>query len=339
MRRIIHVSVLLLLFLYLISCKRNPYRIDISSVDLNIEILRFEEELFPINPDEIMERIPGLKEKYGSFLQLFSFVIDAGDINDPLFAEYLVEFCTDRQNNEVYNSVTEKFSDISNIEDELGKAFRHYVWYFPGKTIPSVFTCITGFNSSIITGDSVLAIGLDRYLGADSEYYPLLQIYKYVAAKMTPEHIVPDCIYGWGVSEWDYDEMNYASENVINRMIHEGKIRYFMKCMMPELRDEMLFGFTADQMKFCRNNEAQMWQYLMTHDLLFRTDHLTIRKLTGEAPFTSYFTSESPGKAAVWTGFRIIESYMQKNPGTGLEEMMNDVDVQTFLEKARYNPQ
>lgn len=339
MRRIIHASILLLLFLHLISCKRNPYRIDISSVDLNIEILRFEEELFSINPDEIMERIPDLKEKYGSFLQLFSFVINAGDINDPLFAEYLVEFCTDRQNNEVYNSVMEKFSDISNIENELGRAFRHYVRYFPDKTVPSVFTCITGFNSSIITGDKVLAIGLDRYLGADCEYYPLLQIYKYVAARMTPEHIVPDCMYGWGVSEWDYDEMNYATETVITRMIHEGKIRYFMRCMMPELPDEMIFGFTTDQMKFCRNNEALMWQYLMTHDLLFRTDHLTIRKLTGEAPFTSYFTNESPGRAAVWTGFRIIESYMQRNPGTSLEEMMNDVDVQTLLEKARYNPQ
>jgi len=339
MRRIIRVSVLLLLFLHLISCKRNPYRIDVSSVDLNIEILRFEEELFPISPDEITDRVPCLKEKYGSFLQLFSYVINAGDINDPLFAEYLVEFCTDRQNNEVYDSVTEKFSDISNIEEELGNAFRHYVWYFPGKAVPSVFTCITGFNSSIITGDSVLAIGLDRYLGADCEYYPLLQIYKYVAAKMTPEYIVPDCMYGWGVSEWDFDEMNYAGENVITRMIHEGKIRYFMRCMMPELPDEMIFGFTADQMKFCRNNEALMWQYLMTHDLLFRTDYLTIRKLTGEAPFTSYFTNESPGRAAVWTGFRIIESYMQKNPGRALEEMMNDVDVQTLLEKARYNPQ
>ena len=59
----------------------------------------------------------------------------------------------------------------------------------------SVFTCITGFNNSIITGDSVLGISLDRYLGADCEYYPRLDIYKYIAARMTPENIVPDCMY------------------------------------------------------------------------------------------------------------------------------------------------
>ena len=40
---------------------------------------------------------------------------------------------------------------------------------------PEIFTCITGFNNSIITGDSVLGISLDRYLGADCEYYPGLE--------------------------------------------------------------------------------------------------------------------------------------------------------------------
>ncbi len=339
MRQIIQIVVILLVIVQGTSCKRNPYKIDISSVNLVFEISRLEKDLFSISPDEIRESIPLLKEKYGSFLQLFSYVINAGDINDPLFAEYLVEFCTDRQNNEVYDATMKVFSDISTVEEELRNAFRHYLWYFPDSQVPSVFTCITGFNSSIIAGDSVLAIGLDRYLGADSEYYPLLQIYKYVAAKMTPEYIAPDCLYGWGASEWDFDEMKYSSDNVITRMIHEGKIRYFMRCMMPELPDGKLFGFSPDQLKFCRNNEGEMWRYLMTNDLLFRTDHLTIRKLTGEAPFTSYFTNESPGKAAVWTGFRIIESYMKKNPGVTLEGLMNDTDVQAMLEKARYNPQ
>ena len=86
--------------------------------------------------------------------------------------------------------------------------------------------------------------------------------------------------------------------------------------------DEIIFGFTADQMKFCKNNEPHMWQYLVEKDLLFNTDQLTIRKLTGEAPFTGYFTKESPGRAAVWLGFRIVESYMMKNPGVKLEDLM-----------------
>lgn len=231
------------------------------------------------------------------------------------------------------------YPDVSDLETMLSDAFRHYLYYFPDRNIPAIYTCISGFNSSIIAGDSVLGISLDKYLGADCKYYPMLEIYSYMAARMTPGYIVPDCMYAWAASDWDFEYMEYPAENVLTRIIHEGKLRYFMKCMLPDTPDEIIFGYTSDQMKFCRNNEAQMWQYLIEHDLLFKTDMLTVRKLVGNAPFTSYFTNESPGRAAVWIGFRVVESYMAKNSGVSLRELMDNKDVQLIVEKARYNPQ
>ncbi len=194
-----------------------------------------------MSPDEITGRVPGLKAKYDGFLQLFSYVINTGDINDPSFGDFLVRFCTDRQNNDVYGLTMKLFPDTDDIKKGLEDAFRHYLYYFPDKKVPSVYTCITGFNKSIITGDSVLGIGLDRYLGADCEYYRQLEIYSYIAARMTPEYIVPDCMYGWGASEWDFGSVNYPADNVLSEMIHEGKLRYFEKCMLPETPDEYYF--------------------------------------------------------------------------------------------------
>ena len=336
---IIKTIILLLVISGLLSCKKNHYKVNISSIRVNLEVKRLEKDLFTLNPGEIAGYVPFLKEKYKGFLQLFSYVINSGDINDSSFSDFLTRFCTDRQNNEVYTFTMRIFPDIVDIEENLEKAFRHYSYYFPEKDIPAVFTCITGFNNSIITGDSVLGIGLDRYLGADCEYYPGLQIYNYLAARMTSAYIVPDCMYGWGSSEWEFTSMKYQTDNVMAEMIHEGKLKYFEKCMLPEVSDEMIFGFTPEQLNFCRNNEGRMWQYLVENDLLFRTEKFTIRKLTGEAPFTSYFTNESPGRAAVWTGFRIIESFMGKNPRITLKELMNNSDIQGILEQAKYNPQ
>jgi hypothetical protein len=185
---------------------------------------------------------------------------------------------------------------------------------------------------------SELGIGIDRYLGADCEYYPRLGIYKYLSDRMTPANIIPDCMYGWAVSEWDYKLTGYETDNVLASMIHEGKLKYYQKCMLPDVPDDILFGFTSDKMKFCINNEDQMWQYLLEHDLLFLTDQLIIRKLTGEAPFTTYFTNESPGRASVWIGFRIVESYMIKNPDVTLGGLMKETDLQSILGKARYSP-
>jgi hypothetical protein len=320
------------------SCRKNHYKVNSSDIKVNIKIKRLEQDLFKLNPEEIISSVPALKLKYKSFLQLFSYVINTGDINESSFGDFLVRYCTDKQNNEVYNLVSKKFPDVKSIENDLNNAFRNYIYYFPERKAPGVFTCITGFNNSIIAGDSVLGISLDRYLGADCEYYPMLEIYKYIAARMTPENIVPDCIYGWGSSDWVLDSMNYSSDNVLTEIIHYGKLKYFEKCMLPELRDDLLFGFNADQMMFCGNNENQMWTYLVEHDLLFSTDQFTIRKITGEAPFTSFFTSESPGRAGIWIGFRIVESYMIKNPGVSLKDLMNDINIQGILEKAKYNP-
>jgi len=82
-----------------------------------------------------------------------------------------------------------------------------------------------------------------------------------------------------------------------------------------------------------------MWQYLIENDLIFKTDQFTIRKLIGEAPFTSYFSNESPGRAAVWLGFRIIESYMSGNrKENDLGSLMDNVNIQEILEKAKYDP-
>lgn len=329
--------IVLILFSVFLSCKRNPYRVNISSISVDIKIERLEKDLFSIDPSGIETSIPYLKEKYGEFLQLFSYVTHLGDMDDTLFAESLTQFCTDKLNYEVYQTVMERYPDIESIEEDLENAFRHYKYYFPGKKVPALYTCITGFNNSLIVDDTIIGISLDRYLGSDCEYYPRLQIYNYIAARMNSWNIVPDCIYGWSSSEWDYSSMGYAADNVMTRIIHEGKLKYFTKCMMPSVNDTVLFGFSTGQMKFCRNNEMQMWYYIMENDLLFSTDQFTIRKLTGEAPFTTYFTNESPGKAAVWIGFRIIESYMKRNT-VFLGEMMDNTDIQGILESAKYDP-
>jgi hypothetical protein len=339
MRKVFILCFLPLIVLMAGSCKRNQYKINVSDVKVKLSVQRLEKDLFTLNPEEIPSHMVSLGQKYGAFLQIFSYVINTGDINDPSFSDFLVRFATDRQNNEVFDSTLKVFPDVSFIENGLQDAFSHYRFYFPDKPVPAVYTCISGFNNSIITGDSILGISLERYLGAHSTFYPQLNIYKYISDRMTPGNIVPDCMYGWAASEWDFASLKYPADNVLAEMIHYGKLKYFEKCMLPETNDEIIFGFTPPQLKFCRNNEEQMWQYLIEKDLLFNTEQFTIRKLTGEAPFTSFFSNESPGKAAVWIGFRIIESYMQKNRNVSLSDLMNNTDIQLILEKAKYNPQ
>jgi hypothetical protein len=336
--RILFLQVLIVVFISSVSCRRNHFNVDTSSIKTAINIKRLEMDLFTLNPSEIKEKVPFFEKKYDGFLRFFGYVINIGEPADSSWSDGFVKFCTDKLNNEVYAATMKVFPDIKNLEEELTGAFRHYRYYFPEKKIPGVFTCITGFNNSIIIGDSILGIGLDKYLGSDNKYYPELQIYKYQTLKMNPYNIVPDCMYAWAWREWNYKEIGYPADNVLAEMIHEGKLLYFVRSMLPDHENNLIFGFTAGQMKFCTDNENQIWQYLIEHNLLFSSDQLTRRKLTGDAPYTSFFSKESPGRAAVWTGFRIIESFMMNNKDTSLEDLMKNTDTQGILEKARYNP-
>jgi hypothetical protein len=336
--RTFHSILISFAILFIVSCKNDQYKVNTHGINPEIKIKRLEKDIFSLDPANIRNKVPDLKKEYDGFLQLFSYVINTGDINDPGWPEYLAAFCTDKTNNEVWSKTIKVFPDVITIEAGLKEAMKRYLYYFPEREAPLFYTCITRFNNSIIVGDSVLGIGLDMYLGADCAYYPELGFYDYQSARMTPAHILPDCMYAWASTEWNFQNMGYKSDNTLSEMIHEGKLMYFVKCMLPETEANLLFGFSTDQMKFCLNNEGLMWQYLIEHDLLFDTDQFTIRKLTGEAPFTSYFTNQSPGKAGVWLGFRIVESYMAKNPGNKLVDLMNNTDFQKILEDSKYGP-
>ena len=331
---------LIILSLLVLSagCRQNNYRVKIDNTERVVDIVRVERELFDGDPAGLGGRLSELKRGHQACMSLLGYVLNAGEITGSNWDSIITNFVTDREIVEVYRNVIMAYPDIDMLEDDLNRAWLHWRYYFPDYEVPSVYTCITGFNNSIIVGDSVIGIGLDRYLGADSKYYPMLGIYKYMAARMKPENIVTDCMYGWASATWEPESIARGEASLLENMIYYGKLFYFTKCMVPAGQDSTLFGFTGLQMKFCNNNEQQMWEYIIEHDLLFSTDPMTITKLTGEAPFTAWFTSESPGRAASWIGFRIVESYMKRNPSTSLEQLMDYNDAQQILELSKYSP-
>jgi hypothetical protein len=108
--------------------------------------------------------------------------------------------------------------------------------------------------------------------------------------------------------------------------------------MLPEQPDSLIMGFTAEQMGFCLNNESRMWEYLVEEKVLFNTDRMTIQKFTGNGPFTGDFTRESPARAAVWLGWRMVEDYMRHNNRITLRDLMYENDYQKILTLSKYNP-
>ncbi len=323
--------------LILISCGKGGNNIDISNIDVDIEIKRFEKDLFEIDPSRIEENIMQLERKYGRFFQIFNYrIINIGNSQNQEYPELLRLFVTDYINYKLYERVMEVFPDLSELEKGFEQCFKRYKYYFRASPVPEIITYISGFNQSAVSDENILAVGLDKYLGRNEEFYKELGgLYDYLLLNMHRDKILSDCMRLWAITEFEFKD---SVNNLISNMIYEGKIMYFVDAMLPYQPDTLIWGFTDVQMRFCRNNEKQMWTYIIENKLVFNTDKFRISQFIREGPFTKDFSRESPGRAAVWLGYNIVSAYMDKNKNLNLRNLMYESDYMKILNQSGYNP-
>ena len=195
-------------------------------------------------------------------------------------------------------------------------------------------TYISAFNYNVVTTDSVLGIGLDMYLGGDCEFYPSLEIPQYQYKKYSKQYLVNDCIKGWFQSEYDVD---LVKKELLSQMIYYGKLLYFTDAMAPEMNDTIKIGYSAEQLKWSKENESQMWAYFLEQKLLYNTSELQYMKFISDGNTTQGFPKGSPAKTAQYIGWQIVRSYMKKND-VSLQQLLDEKDAQKILNESGYKP-
>lgn len=318
------------------GCKSNPLDVDISGIDINMKLERFDRDLFGMKQDTMDQAIDVLYREYGDFFDVFNVhVISIGPASSRSYSSYLSMFINDPTNREVYEYTNKIFASTTEIEAELTSGFRHYLYHYPDSTVPRVVAYVSRFNEGLFTVGSFVGVGLDQYLGSDCEYYQQMGTPRYLARKKLPDRVAVDAMYAWATQLYPFND---SLDNVLSRMIYHGQLAWFVGAMYPELDEQFNMGFTDDQMTWCRNNEKQMWTYLVEEKLLFSSDPMNIRKLVEDAPYTQFYTNESPGRAAVWQGLQIVRAYAARNPKFSVNQIMSQRNYQELLRLSRYNP-
>ena len=329
-------AAVLLLSVY--SCKRNPLKVNISNIDTNIEVVRFDNELFAADTSDLKSSLAALSNKYPEFFNLYTYkIIRIGGIGDEGFFDLMKTFLTDTMIQNVNRLVQNEFSDFEKVHKELTTAFKYYQYHFPDKELPVIYFYVSGFNQSIVTADKIIGVSLDKYLGRDCSYYKMLSSTpQYKSMNMYPKKIPSDVAYAWAVTEFEYTN---KATTLLDNMIHQGKLLYFVDALLPEEKDSVKIGYTSNQIEWCKNNEAQMWSKLIEQKMLFSNKRMDIIRYTNPGPTTSGFPLESPGRTGVWIGWQIVRKYMQKFPETTLDKLMRNTDYQKILNESEYFPE
>lgn len=319
---------------FLFACGPRPPKVDHIVADFNL--VPFYEDLFSIHPDSFENEKDRLINEYGSYLEAYSMrVIKSGSPYDDEFASRIGMFLSYEPNQEVLDTCKKVFGDLSGLSKELDLSFRYYRYYFPQAEIPDVYMHISGFNQSIVVDSTWVSVSVEKYLGSDCVFYDRLSIPVYLRQKMTPQKVVPDIMKALSMTHFLYND---SVGDLLSQMVYHGMIQYFMKQVLPYHSDEILLDYNKTELNWCRHYEKMMWSSIIERKQLFSTERLMIQKYIGEGPFSYYFGQESPGRTGIYLGYRIVQSFMKRNPEVTLADLMEMRDYHWLLSKAGYRP-
>ena len=327
MKRILFFLIFIFV-LYLLFRKEN-----IDQIELNFN--RFEQVIFSINSENANDKLQVLEEDFDTFNEVFeAHIIQRRSVSDTAYVQEIFKFINHPDMREAYDSVALMYDDFSDVQQELTSGFSHFHYFFPSHPIPDITTFFGGFNYGVITYDDNIAIGLENFLGKNSEFYDLLKDPKYLRFQKQRRFISSNVMEAWLNEHFQY---TLVSRDFLSQMLYKGKVMYCIDKMFPDISLENKFRFTKEQMQWVIYNEANIWAYFMDNELLFSLYEQEFRTFLNYAPFAKGMPNEAPARVGYFIGYKIIVDLM-KNSDMSFESMMNMRDGREILNLSKYKP-
>jgi gliding motility-associated lipoprotein GldB len=306
------------LFLALFACDKKPEAEKaVAKIPMDIKVVRFDKLFFETPPQDL----PKLKRQFPYFFPGSDDKVWTDKMQDPQWRA-------------LYAEVERKFPDFGVEKTQAEDLFRHVKYYFPKTRTPKIVTLIgeMDYHNKVIDADSLMLVSLELYLGANHKFYDYP---KYLKQNFEPAQMMPDMAEAVAKSH-----VPPASDaTLLAGMVYYGKILYLKDLFLPETSDAQKIGYLPEQLKWCEENEADMWRYFIDGKLLYDTDSRLPGRFLTESPFSKFYLeidNESPGRVGQWIGWQIVRSFMQHND-VALQKMLM-MDARQIFEQSHYKP-
>ncbi|TVQ10298.1 MAG: hypothetical protein EA361_14205 [Bacteroidetes bacterium] len=287
--------------------------------------------LFGLDPANLSEQIEPHIDEFYLFL--------GDEINTPAGQQQLYDYVTNPFSREVYDDLLNVWPNVNSLEEQLNLAFRYFHYHFPEVHIPEVYTYLSGidFEYPVFYQDDVMVIALDMFLGKNYVNYDRVGIPAFKRVRFTPEAAGVEVMRE--VGQTLLHQSSFVPETLLDFMIFEGKLLYFLDCMFPKHPDSLKIYYTSQHIQWAETNEGQSWTFMLNNELLYNTDRQLIQKMTGDTPFTAPFSANSSPRMGVYNGWQIVREYMRRNQDVSLSELFYERnDSRQILQGARYRP-
>ena len=317
------------IFLFFLSCGRSELDVELTETTPEINFLHYDKELFETPVNEIPVIIDSLALKYPVFI--------SGNYNNASQISQLGAYIKNPLNQKLYQEAEAKLGGLANAETIIQEGFGYFNYYFPQKKLPNVYFYISGLNyeEPIIIADSVnIIVGKDLFLGSDYLIYDQYQIPKFVSQNFDIRFLPYQLFRKYSYSLF---KENLTDKSLLEVMVALGKTEFLINAMFPQSKVQDRFAFNQNQIEWMENRERSFWKYLAEENYLFNTDFHEYKKFIEDRPFISSLERDSPGRAGIYIGYKIVREYM-RNTNTTLAELMNNKDYMMIYKLSKYNP-
>lgn len=336
------LCILLIICIGLVGCKKNASvnvtKPKLTEEQLNyaknveIKILRYEQDLFNIDQKNIAAEFAAMYGKYPDN------IIARGAWKNEEMLQSIKEFINDPVINEIYKDTEAQYADMSWFQQEITPAMTLYLTHFPDEKVPDFCTLVSGIDfqmPQVFGYDNTIFICLDMYLGKDYKHYAQAGMPKYIAARCDKKYMATDC-FSKALVYRNLPDKTLVT--LLDNMVDAGKRMLFTQTMFPTTKPEDILEYTPEQYKWATSHEAAAWHHLVEKNMVYNNNENVIRQMMDETPFTRDFGNDSPGRMGVFIGFQIVQSYMKTHPGTTLQSLMLMTDSQKLLKESGYKP-
>lgn len=316
----------ILVAVLLVSC--NDKKKD-SLTETTLKINRFESLIFGTPIAELQQTL--IDNQYD-----YRFLFNT-DIADPAYFEEIKYFASDTIMQQVYSVVVATYPNLSWLEQELTIAMARANELMPNNQPKNFYTLMTGtfaYYDRVMCTDSFMAINIDQYAVKNMKYFNgYFGMPMYIVNLLDSMYLPIDCMSSYAISKIP---QTYAEQSMLDLMILNGKILYFLDKVFPDVADSIKIRYTSQQMEWAEENENNVWGYFIQKNLLYEKDYTKIRPFVNEAPNTTVFENSAP-RMTDFIGWKIVSRYMN-NKNISIEELFKNTNSQQILTDSGYKP-
>ena len=317
---------------------------DVSDIDVEAEIVRFDRALFDLDTLNIGQGLIELEQNYPEFSQLY-FGPQLTGFKKPdkdSFQNTVANFLKDPNIQKLQGDIENTFGDLNAVSKDLTQAVKYLKYYFPDFKTPVFYTLNSeyGFQSFIFNEKNRdgIGIGLDMFLGKSLDYKSIdprnPSFSDYLVASYNEDYIVRKSM-AVVAQELLGDR---PGKRFIDQMIYNGKKLYLLEHLLPSSHDTIITEFSQAQLNWLNSNQMEIWSFFLDKNIMYETNFFEINKYLNPSPHSPGMPKEAPGNSANFMGLQIVKSFMKQNPEMNLQELIAFRDAQKLLELAKFKP-